>query len=179
MYLVPFTNDYSRRITASEIARLTKSPQRTVARALNQLTKLNLLRFEINGRNKLYFLDLKNTKTTLLLQNIEAYKALQFSINSKAFIAIEPIIAQREVILFGSYAKGKATKDSDLDILILGKKTDKMKKLCRNTIPTINPHFATIKEFNNLKTTLAKEILKNHIIFGGAQFTELCLKYYE
>ena len=53
--LVPFVNDYNLKLTASDISRKTKIPRRTASRILEKLIKINLIRYDIDGKNKKYY----------------------------------------------------------------------------------------------------------------------------
>ncbi len=180
--LVPFVNDYTIRLTASEIAKKTKIPRRTISRILGRLVKSNLIRYVIEGKNKKYYLELKDQKTKLLLGFVEYYKALKFSSEKKKiFIVLEELMKLRGVVLFGSYAKGTAAEESDIDILVIGNKSENIREIARRQTKQVNLHFSTLREFEKLlkkKNVLALEIMKNHITFGNSQFIELCWRFY-
>lgn len=180
--LVPFIDDYNIKLTASDVSRKTNIPRRTASRILTKLVKENLIRYVIEGKNKKYYLDLKDQRIKLLIGFIEDYKALKFSLEEKKiFLILEDIMNLRDVVLFGSYVKGNATAESDIDILVIGNESKKIREIARKQIKQLNLHFSTLKEFENLlkkKNTLAIEIMKNHIIFGNSQFTELCWRFY-
>jgi len=57
--LVPLSSNYSQKFFASDLSRKTKMPQQTVSRHLNQMAKLNLIEYAREGRNKMFYLDLK------------------------------------------------------------------------------------------------------------------------
>ena len=90
------------------------------------------------------------------------------------------------LILFGSYAKGKADKHSDLDIAIIVSEKDK-EEAERATKPvkrmsSLEIHFLefTYKDFIEMlkskDNNVGKEIIKNFVIFkGGEQFYD-CLR---
>lgn len=180
--LIPFINDYNIKLTATEISKETKIPRRTASRILDKLIKANLIRYIIEGKNKKYYLDLKDQRIKFLIGFIEYYKSLKFSLEEKSiFLMIEDIIKLKDIVLFGSYAKGNATKESDIDILVIGNESKKAREIARKQIKQINLHFSTLEDFEKLlkkKNTLAIEIMKNHIIFGNSQFIELCWRFY-
>ena len=180
--IIPFVNDYNMKLTASDVSRKTKIPRRTVSRILGKLVKLNLIRYVIEGKNKKYYLDLKDQRIKLLAGFIENYKSLKFSLEEKKiFLMLEHIIKLWEIVLFGSYAKGNATAESDIDILVIGNESKKIREIARKQLKQINLHFSTLKEFEKLlkkRNTLAIEIMKNHVIFGNQQFSELCWRFY-
>ena len=78
------------------------------------------------------------------------------------------------VVLFGSYAKGTASKDSDIDILILAKNKApifrEIKDLYAKYGREINVIILTPKELEQQKQKeFVKEIIKNHYILYGSE----------
>jgi len=170
--LLPFTGNYGMRFSATELAKLSGIPQQTASRQLNELTKENMLNYEIRGRNKLFYLDHSKQSTKNVFEVLENQKSLIFQRKlTKVSVIISELIGYTEaIIVFGSYSSYKFTKDSDLDLLFLGKSDkayiDKIRQ--RNTIE-INSHYMLYSGFSKLlaeKNPLAVEILKNHTIFG-------------
>lgn len=95
---------------------------------------------------------------------------------------VEKIIKEyqpKKVILFGSYAYGEATKDSDIDLLII-KDTDKrpidrwieVKRLLRDTTRTfpVSPFVYTEKEIDErtaIRDFFIEEILeRGEVLYG-------------
>ena len=177
--LIPFSFDYKIKLTASEISKKSDLPLRTISRVLIKLVKINLLKYDFEGKNKKYFFNLENPQSKLVLQIVES---LKFSFDKKdIFVLLIEIISQRETVLFGSHAKNISTESSDIDLLVIGKNSEKIKDIVREQQKEINIHFSTIKEFEKLlnkKQALAIEIMKNHIVFGGSQFIDFCWRYY-
>lgn len=170
--LVPFTSDYSLRISASELSKRTKIPQQTVSRYLNKLAKSNLIDYVKEGKNKLFHFDLEKPTTKTILNSIENQKALQFQLKSKeTSVIIKELLHYCEsLVVFGSYASGSYTKESDLDLVILGKwNKEGIKKIKEKLLREINEQYSSYKEFTELlnsRNPLALEIMKNHILFG-------------
>ena len=76
------------------------------------------------------------------------------------------------VIVYGSYARFSATKESDLDLLIVGKLNDEKRKRLREAFITLDIEpsikIETLKHFkNNLNKPLYKNIIKEHVIVYG------------
>lgn len=170
--LMPFSSNYSSKISASELARLSKVPQQSASRHLNNLVKLNLIDYAKEGRNKLFYFDLRKQTTKIILNLIENYKSLQFQAESKSIsVLVNEILNYCEgLIIFGSYASGKFDEKSDLDMVILGK-CDKghIKKIKRKQIIEINEHYITYNELGRLlsrRNPLSLEIMRNHTLFG-------------
>ena len=91
------------------------------------------------------------------------------------------------LLIFGSYAKGKQTKKSDLDILIIVKEKNDIKEIERAVNKTITKAkksliFIEIKDFkemikNDKEFNVGNEAKKNHVIlYGAEQFYQLIRK---
>ncbi len=169
--LKPFSGDYSAKISASELARKTKIPQQTASRILKELIKLNTVSYEIEGKNKKYYLDIRKKETKIILSILENQKALEFQYKNKAVaITINELLnCCDSIIIFGSYASGKFHEKSDLDLVIFsGNKRELMKIINKQTIK-INEHYTDYGEFEELlkkRNPMTIEILKNHVLFG-------------
>jgi len=84
------------------------------------------------------------------------------------------------IIVTGSYAKGKQTKESDLDVVILSDYDPKsifaeLKYEADTSIPKVHLYVFTSKEFlemlNSKRENYGKEVARNNLIFfGGASY---------
>lgn len=169
--LKPFSNDYSAKIPTSELARKTKIPQQTASRILKELTKVNMVSYEIEGKNKKYYLDIRKKDTRIILDIIENQKAFEFyHKNKSAAVAINELLDYCDsIIIFGSYASGKFGEGSDLDLVIFEGDKGKLAKVISKQIIKINEHYTDYEEFEMLlkkRNPLTVEILKNHILMG-------------
>ncbi len=170
--LLPFSADYSCRFSASDLASISKVPQQTASRCLNELAKLNLINYKKEGRNKLFYFDLGKHTSIIILNIIEFHKAMLFQLKVKEIsVIINEILKNCESLaVFGSYAYGNFSKDSDLDIVILGKfNKEQIKRIKQKQVMEINEHYAAYNEFRKIlasKNPLAVEIMKNHVLFG-------------
>lgn len=170
--LMPFSNNYSAKLSASELAKKSKIPQQTASRLLNKLVKFNLINYIKEGKNKLFYFDLEKQTTRIILNLIENQKSLQFQlkIKSMAVIINEILKCCESLIIFGSYALGDFDRESDLDIVLLGKyDKEQIKKIKQKQIIQINEHYTSYSEFTKIlksKNPLSIEIMKNHILFG-------------
>ncbi len=172
-----FLRDFKSELTGSFIARKKNLNQKTVANFLNKLENEAILKSRMLGKNKLYSLNFNNkeiVKHFILavehLRTIEFYKKniLIKEVSEK----IQPYIKGIAVI-FGSYAKGTQKRDSDLDLLIIGKCNEpQIEKVSEAYKIEINLNvYPRIK-----KDVLIKEAIKNHIIIKNAeQFIESVL----
>jgi len=150
------------------IAKIINQPHANISRALNTLLKENIVDFKIQGKNKTFFLK-KNTKTLNYIYIAEHYKLLKLiKKHSHLSVLFDSILSKTRtklIILFGSYAKSSAKKESDIDIYI---KTNK--KTTQEKIEDINSKISVkIGKFdkNNL---LIKEIIKDHVILRGVEY---------
>lgn len=168
--LVPFTSDYHLRLHATEIARLLHLPQRTVARNLECLSKQHLIISKMEGRNRSFFIDLENPLAESIFTLIETYKEITFSLMFSSLAEIIHELSQHNpVFLFGSYAAWRAKEDSDVDIVIIGKKSKKIQEIIQKSPFTIHPHIVSYDLFIKRLHSgwpLALEIARNHILFG-------------
>ena len=180
--LVPFTDNYGSAIYGSKLAKISRLPQKTASRKLNQYCDIGFLKFRKEGNNKLYYLDLDHINTFSLIQITELYKGIKFlSQYTKIGLLINDLCKIMPIVLFGSYAKGYATQESDIDLMIIGKKSRKIKEIIGRYTFKVNAHYSTYDNFEKLLqegNALAKEIGKNHIIFGDCErFMKILRRY--
>ncbi|MBU0471610.1 MAG: nucleotidyltransferase domain-containing protein [Nanoarchaeota archaeon] len=154
-----------------ELAKSLKTSLTRIQSTLTELRDTNVLDYKVEGKNHLYFIK-KNLISKSYILNAENYKLTKILIK---YPELEPIfqdLIQKSkselIILFGSYAKETAKKESDIDIYIettnqeVKEKVQKIYDLLSVKIGEFNP--------DNL---LIKEIIKNHVIINGGE------KYYE
>ena len=181
--LLPFTSGYAGEFHASELARFLGLEQRTVARKLDYLEKQGLLRFKRSGKNKYYSLDLRLPSSLSLLVLLENYKELLFGIEHPA---LSPLFKELPagVVLFGSYAKGRAKEHSDLDCIIFSERTKEIEVVMQRYPLEINAHFFPFAHFKKMLRDgepLAKEVFKDHVLLGEKEriirlFRDYCLQ---
>jgi len=112
-----------------------------------------------------------------LLNLVEINNALNFAFkNREIYLIISKLLSCSEsVIVFGSYASSLNKKDSDLDVVLLGKvNSGEIRKIKSISPVEINEHSVTYFEFKKIlksKNPLSVEICKNHILFGN--FSEI------
>lgn len=171
-----------------EIAREIKKQYKSTWRSIQKLTYLGILKKEKIGSYRLWKLDLKNYQCKKNLVLIESHKVQKLFNKNKDIKNITEETIKKclkhssyfTLIIFGSYAKGTATKHSDLDILILVQDEETKRKIT-NTINKIslfspiklNPKVIKAVQFMEMlreKTlNVGKEIVKNHLIPYGAE----------
>ena len=124
-----YRNDYRISLHLRHIARETNVDVKAVQLQLKRLEHANLLSSVLKGRNKEYFLNLNNLNVKYYLTMAEAFFTVNYLDEN---FQIKKVISEIRgkvdgiVLLFGSFAKGYATKESDIDIFVItGKRFDK------------------------------------------------------
>ena len=177
-----FTNGFNREYYIREVQKLLKISPRTSQLILNDLENKGILESKTKGKIKDYTIK-RNSLSQRYIIFSEQYKAIAF-LEKKLIIKeiiekINPFI-EGIGIVFGSYAKDIAKKDSDLDIFVIGKyNKEKIKKVSKTYGIEISIKCYPLKTFekNLANDILLKEILKNHIIFLNVeQFIKEVLK---
>jgi predicted nucleotidyltransferase len=150
-----------------EIAKVIDSPHASVSRAMKRLLGKNIVDFKSEGKNKVFKLK-KGIESSTFVYMAEYFKLLKLLQKYPSLpIIIESILSatdEKFIIIFGSFAKFNANKDSDIDIFI-----ETRDRSVKKEIEGINSKLS-IKigkfEKNNL---LIKEILKDHVIIRGIE----------
>ncbi len=143
----------------------------TILRKLNKLVKQNVIDYKKEGKNKVFFLKKNMFSRNYILQS-EVHK-LNSLLNKypKLMIILEQILEKTDenlIIIFGSHAKFRAKKDSDIDIYI-----ETRNKNIKKAVGDIHSKIkAKIGPFD-IKSHLIKEIIKDHVIVKGFE------KFYE
>lgn len=149
------------------IAKKLNESHSTVSRKLNSLKKENVIDSRIEGKNKIFYLK-DNLVSTTYIQQAELYKLTKLLRNNHELAVIFEEILEKTneelIVLFGSYAKGLAKKDSDIDIYI-NTKNRTVKKSVEEINSKINVKIGTF----DIKSPLIKEIIKNHVILRGIE----------
>ncbi len=182
-FLVPFSRNYAGEIHASEIARQLQIPQKTAARKLDVFSAQHLLNYKRLGKNKLFYIDLNKSTSFSLLHIMENYKEINFFIQyPQLSLLLGELSLLCSVILFGSYAKGKAKDNSDVDVILFARKSKKIDSLLQKYHFNVQPHYVSFAQFRKqlyAGNPLAKEILKDHIFFGEKEkIIKLLMNYY-
>jgi len=183
------------KFTINEIARILKSHYSFLHRTINKLTDEGVIIKEAAGRAYLCSINLSNEKTFALIQLSEIEKKNEFYNSNKEikvmledFVCSAKLLNPISIVLFGSYAKGTATKESDIDILLISKtKIDKkidnivnkiIKEMYAKYGKEINVILMSIKDFKKQKDKdVIKEIIKDHcILYGVEKFVNLVFK---
>lgn len=139
----------------------------TVARKLGELLGENALDFRIEGRNKVYFLK-KGPEARSYVLMAELHKlnrALKRYPELRNVIErIQEDARVKLAVLFGSYAKGVATRSSDIDLFV-----ETADRGLRRELELLNSRLNVKIGAYDSSSLLAKEIEKNHVIIKRAE----------
>ncbi len=173
-----FTNGFDREYYIREVEKLLKISPRTAQLILEDLENKGIIESKVKGKIKAYKLKI-NELSNRYIAFVEQYKSIAFMeknlLVKEVIEKINPFIDGIGII-FGSYAKGISTKESDLDIFVAGHyEKEEIKKVSRNLGIEISIKCYPLKTFekNINQDILLKEVLKNHIVFKN---TELFIK---
>lgn len=171
-------------VSRTEIRRLTRLGNKVITKFTSLLEQGELISSSKVGKTRYYKLNLSNPFTIQVLEMIRLEKK---NLNNPDFEALNIVreftyeltnLAQdnlRRVILFGSYAKGTQTDNSDLDIAIIVNQrnsdseiliTDAISRISKRFNKEIQPHYFSSGEFEKSKNKnkLVHEILKDGIV---------------
>ena len=167
--LALFLADYTKQLYLREISRMAKIPLKTVQRVISYLEESKILRSSIRGKNKYFWLNLDNIQLKFYLLQSEIYKTQLFLEKYPQFKTFVKGLGHTPIIVFGSFSKFTAEKDSDVDLLIISDE-----KVPLHLLP-YNIHEVRLSEKSFEKSlekqeTLLKEIEKNHIILSNHSF---------
>ena len=174
LYLCNFNARYYLR----EISKLSELTLRTTQRLLHELEEKKIIKAKKEGKNKYYFLNLQNIKIKFYLLIAEINKTLEFLEKYPVFKTFLKEKIDSCLVVFGSFAEFKASKTSDIDLLIIGKEPS------FHLLPyKVHKIKLTEKQFKKAliqNEPLIKEILKNHVILTRhSYFLEMLWDYYE
>lgn len=164
-----FLEDIDRVFYLREIAKVLKISPSTTKLSLDILNKLNLLEVEKRAHIIFYKLNMDNLIVRELkkIKNIELIK--ENKLVEKLMKANQNIIS---ILVYGSFAKGNNTKNSDIDLLIIT-----TKKTANFGINNINGYELNIDEFTprdwsdyvyKENKPFYNEIITNNILLYGS-----------
>lgn len=170
--LTLYLGDYARQFYLREISKLAKIPLKTTQNLLSNLEKSKILKSILSGKNKYFKLNLDNIETKFYLLQSEIYKTLLFLNKYPLFKTfLKEIEINKPLIIFGSFAKLTADKDSDLDLLIISKEKQKLPlHLLPYKIHEIILSKASFTKSLKKQETIIKEIEEKHVILNNHSF---------
>lgn len=149
-----------------KVAKDLKTNHMTIKRILDKMVKENILDVKLEGRNKVFFIK----KTLEAFNEVIMAEAYMQNVLVNRHPELKQDIGRLKkmkanlIIIFGSYAGGNETKESDIDIYI---KTKDRK--IKEEVEKMNSKFAVKIGKYDKKSLLVKEIEKNHIIIKGIE----------
>ncbi len=150
-----------------DLAKELKTNHMMVSRKINALRGENIVDFREEGKNKVFFLK-KTDEARAYLIISENYKLLKLL---KKYSSLKGVVNKiqktgriKMAILFGSYAKGTATRDSDIDIYI-----DTKNRMLKKELENLDSKLSVKTGPYDKNSLLIKEIEKNHVIIKGAE----------
>ncbi len=176
-----YSGNYKAEFYLRQISKLAKLPLKTCQNVLARLEKERVLKSKAEGKNKYFSLNLDNIQTKFFLLKAEIHKTEDFLEKYPQFKTfLKSFNTNVPIIIFGSFAKLKAEKESDLDILSLSKEELKLPvhllpyKIHQNNMSENSFKKALIK-----KETLIQEIIENHIILNNhSNYINIVWEYY-
>jgi len=176
-----FLKEYSREIYGSELVGKVGLSQKAIALVLINLEDEGLLVSKSSGNRKYYSLNFTNPLIVEYLVLFERFVKISFLEKNKKLIDFSKEVPGSVVCVFGSYAKGKNSLDSDLDLLIVGKVDGlKIKRLGEKYGYDIQVFNLSLSSFrkgskNNL---VLKKCLDDHVLIKGeGLFVQEVLKW--
>ena len=167
-----FLGDYKEQFYLREISKLAKIPLKTTQNIMQNLEGSKVLQSHISGKNKYFSLNLNNPQAKLLILQAELHKTAIFLEKYLIFKTfVKEIITDAPVIVFGSLAKFRANKDSDLDLLVISRKKYSLPfHLLDYKVHQILLSEAAFIKALNKQEALIKEVEANHIILNNHSF---------
>ncbi|MBU1203535.1 MAG: winged helix-turn-helix domain-containing protein [Nanoarchaeota archaeon] len=151
------------------LAKALNESHSTILRKLDKLVKKDVLDSKKEGKNKIFFIKKNIISKNYILQSEISKLTSLINKYPELMVVLEEIsrkVDEKLIVIFGSYAKLKVKKDSDIDVYIETTNRN-IKQLVEGIHPKINVKIGLF----DLKSNLIKEIIKNHIIVRG--FEEL------
>lgn len=183
-----FNKDIFTSLTFKQIKEQSNQKSNNIVQiALQEFKKQNLVKTNLTGDVTTYSLNLDNNVTLSYLNLINDLETKKRKFQKEIIREIQKRISKQTnffiLIIFGSYAKNKATEKSDLDIAVIVESEQNKKEIAplletvkRREIKPIDYHIFTRNEFLEMLTVdyenVGKQIYKNNLIYYG--FIEYC-----
>ena len=153
------------------IAKTISQPHANISRIMKRLLNKNIVDFKFEGKNKVFRLK-KGIEALNYVYMAEHFKLLKL-FEKYPFLSVitESIISktsEKLIIIFGSFAKFSANKESDIDIFI-----ETTNRKIKNEVENINSRLSVKIGKLDKNSLLIKEIIKDHVIVRGVEY------YYE
>lgn len=165
-----------------EIARKTNLGIPAVKNHLDKLLAERVVNKKMEGRNVKFFVNFKNRRVIPYLSEAEMARIGKLPGFISSAIADFLLLLEKKpvlTIIFGSYAKGNYTKESDLDVLFVFNEIEREIEAKTRLISSrysikIRPVYLTWKEFRarffDAKDVFMREVKERSIIFNGMEY---------
>lgn len=167
-----YLNDYSARFYLREIASLLGKPHQTIKPYAEALVKERILSKVERKKITEYSLNLKNKRTYDYLVIAEKEKLgerLEIDVLLRAlFEKLSAFFREDTFVIFGSSAV-KIEKNSDIDLLIIGKKDITKEAGEFEQIYNKKLHKIQVAEIEKLSPVFARELYKKHLILNNTE----------
>ena len=166
-------------MTIREIAIKIKSDYKITHTAVQRLIKKGILRVKIVGKSSLCMLN--PSAYSLEIYQAEDERKQELLKNKEIYYMFKEIMQKIEtsfliILVFGSYAKKKQTKYSDIDLLFISQEQNFENKVTKilALFPVKTHHIVLSEEdfkrmLNNKEKNVVKETLNNYIILCGIE----------
>ena len=164
-----YSGNYKAEFYLRQISKLAKLPLKTCQNVLINLEKKKILKSKVEGKNKYFSLNLDNIQTKSILLQAEIYRTDVFLEKYSQFKTfLKELKTNIPIIVFGSFAKLTADKDSDLDLLIISEKEQKLPfHLLSYKVHEVNLSENSFIKAVKEQETLIKEIEEKHIVLNN------------
>jgi len=156
--------------TLLELSKQVKIPYTTLLRVVDDLSDVTTI--TTKGKSKL--IQIKWNEITTAMLTVASFEEKKEFLKKHHLIKKIAEQTHETTLIFGSYAKGTQTKNSDIDLMIINTKGDKNVNFHNLELLfdlKINPMFFTKKEFKQMlqdnEENVAKQALKNHVLING------------
>jgi len=139
----------------------------TTARKLQWLKKEGVVDARIVGKNKVFFLKENATAKTYVAQAELHKKAKLLRTHPELGVIFDDILKRTDaplIVLFGSYAKGLAKRESDIDIYL-----ETTSRKVKKNVEDVHSRIAVKIGPFDTRSPLIREIIKNHVILRGVE----------
>lgn len=163
-----------------------------VYNSIKDLKKKELITIKAIGKSNLCQVKFSNPDDLAIASALstQCFLTHHLSINNLTNQLKEALTEELYILLlFGSYAKGKATKSSDIDLFFIVKDEDnieKFKKKVKTVLSTLNYpvefEVSTMNWFYEMlgdKNTVGREIFKNNIVLNNPEAYFYLVKKYD
>ena len=175
--------------TISDILKLSKKKTKTwVFNSLKFFVERGILNLQRKSNLNIYSLNIANPLALQLLQYSEVQESIDFpNLGIISEIIEKSPIKNFSLIIFGSYAENKQTKQSDLDICLLIENREAEKKIRPyfndiklNHAINLDEHYITFSDFVEMllrdEENVGKQIFRKHRLFYNTDIYYQLLK---